>query len=462
MKFTADFADFLEAEVNLNQTRIDRLQQSVGAIETYIANHAAFSDMFLDVIPAGSWAHRTIIKPVADTDEFDGDVLLFVKEQTDWQPKEYIENLYSAFRDSETYKPKAQKKTRCVRIDYAGDFHVDVVPYLERSGNHYITNRLEPEDEGRFELSDPEAFSAWIDERQRQTNNHFIKVVRLMKYLRDYKNTFTCKSIILTTLLGDVVAGIEGTMNPSLYADVPSTLNTLMTELAKSLPDSMPAIMDPAQTGENFSDRYQDNWNYVNFRSKIVFYADKIRQAYEEDTDREKSISLWQDVFGSGFKPGSLKKSSSVVTFRASVPWDGEQFIEQDPFKFPTALQPTMKVDINCRCTGTKIDQITRRNGFRQFELSKNGNRVPKNRNLRFTAVTNVPPPYRLFWKVRNGGSEAAGKDELRGEIREGDAGSGVKTESTSYAGTHFVECYVVKDGVVVAKNRHTVIVTEP
>ena len=35
MKFTADFESFLRTEVNLNQTRIDRLQQSVGAIESF-------------------------------------------------------------------------------------------------------------------------------------------------------------------------------------------------------------------------------------------------------------------------------------------------------------------------------------------------------------------------------------------------------------------------------------------
>jgi hypothetical protein len=458
MKFTADFSAFLESDVNLNQTRIDRMQKSVGAIETYISGHDLFSEIFIDTIPAGSWAHRMIIKPVSQADEFDADVLLYVKEQPDWLPKDYLCNLYDAFRDSAIYKPKAQKKTRCIRIDYAGDFHVDVVPYLERSGSHYVTNRLEPEDAGCFELSDPEAFSAWINECQQYTNNHFIKVVRLLKYLRDFKRTFTCKSIILTTLLGNEINWLEATVNAELFTDVPTTLKTLLSKLAASLPDEMPAIMDPAGTGDNFSDRYRDDWNYTNFRAKMISYAEKVRLAFEEK-DREKSIELWQSVFGDTFKTEKLAKSSSSVTFRASASWSGEKFIDQTPFNFPIAVQPAMTVRITARCIGLKEGVTFRRNGFRQFDLGKNGNRVPKNRKLRFTANTNVSQPYKLLWKVRNGGDEAASHNELRGEITEAAEGSIERTETTSYTGTHYVECYIVKNGLVVAKNRQTVIV---
>jgi hypothetical protein len=459
VKFVDDFESFLRIEVNLNQSRLDDLQEKVNAIESFIAATDTFADIFLDIIPAGSWAHRLIIKPVQDNDEFDADVLLYVTEQSDWLAKDYIGKLYSVFRASSVYHSLVTLKTRCLRVNYAGQFHIDIVPYMERGTKHYITNRLEPEETGRFEVSNPEKFTEWIDERQRYSNGTFIKVVRLMKYLRDFKKTFSCKSIILTTLLGNEVNEIEASLAPDKYRDVPSTLVTLLRKLADSLPETMPAVIDPAETGDNFTDRYKDEWNYDNFREWMIYYANKVEQAYNE-TDRDKSIRLWREVFGDEFKPGSLAKAASLAPLSASVPWSGEQFIDQPPFGFLIDLDPRYRVKVTGRCTGLRAGQVYRRSGFRQFDLTLNGNRVPKNRSLRFQARTNVPAgQYRLYWKVRNGGDEAAQVHELRGEITL-DQGQNGKTESTSYKGTHYVECYVVKGGVVVARDRQTVIVT--
>lgn len=457
MKFVDDFEAFLRDEVNLNQTRIDRLQQSVDAIEDVLSGHDIFGKIFLDLIPAGSWAHRAIIRPVRENDEFDADALLYVKERTDWRPKDYLEELWSAFRSHGTYKPLAQRKTRCVRIDYAGDFHIDVVPYLERAGSHYVTNRCTPEGVGRFEASDPEAFTAWIDERQRLTNGHFIKTIRLVKYLRDFKDNFECKSIILMTLLGNQVNPIEAGVSPELYADVPSTLVTLMGKLAHSLPATMPAILDPAGTGDNFSERYRGSWNYTNFRTLIINYANHMRAADEEE-NRDISITKWRRVFGDKFKPGVIARKALSEAFVASVPWAGEKFIDQRPYNFAMRIDPNFRARITGRVTGLSTGQVTRRNGFRQFELAKQGNRVPKNRQLQFTVVTNVPAPHKVYWKVRNGGVEASTAQALRGEISE-DSGSKQKTETTLYTGQHYVECYIVKGGAVVARDRQDVII---
>jgi Adenylyl/Guanylyl and SMODS C-terminal sensor domain len=328
---------------------------------------------------------------------------------------------------------------------------------LERSGSHYITNRCEPEGVGRFEASDPEAFNKWIDERERLTNGHFIKAVRLMKYLRDFKDRFQCKSIILMTLLGNQVNAIEAGYVPELYADVPSTLVTLLSKLANTLPMTMPTVMDPARTGENFTDRYGETWNYENFRACIVYYAECMRDAKEEE-DIHFSILKWRRVFGDKFKPGMVISKALHDPFSVAVACSGEQFIDQPPYNFPVCLDPSFRTWITGRVTGFARGGETQYNGFRQFEIAKHGNVVPKNRSLEFTIRTTVPAPYMLYWKVRNGGVEASRHHELRGEISK-DEGSLQKVETTLYTGKHYVECYVVKRGVVVSKDRQHVIV---
>lgn len=459
MRFAGDFDAFLRNAVNLDQGRVDRLQDRVNAIENFIAA-SDIEDTFLDLIPAGSWAHRTIIRPVAPNDTFDADVLLLLEEQLAWQAKDYLAKVHAVFSASSTYKQMVgrEPKTRCVRVNYADEFHIDVVPYIERHGSMYVTNRLEPPETGHYELSDPEAFTEWVDERQRITNGKFVQVVRLMKYLRDFKNTFSCKSIILKTLFGQGINDVEVIVDPECYGDLPTALKTISRKVADTLPETMPAVMDPGGSGDNFTDRYRDDWNYPNFRRCMIMYADKIEAAHKE-TDRDTSIALWREIFGNDFKPGAVFAESAAASLRASEPWSGEKFIDQPPFSFPIERVADYRVKIDGRVTGLRVGQVHRKNGFRQFTLSKRGNRVPKNRSVRFVATTNVPAPDGLYWKVRNGGEEADAAGELRGEIRK-DEGLGVRVESTAYAGYHYVEVYVVKNGRVVALDRQGVIVT--
>ncbi len=458
MKFVKYFATFLTERVNLNQTRLDRLEESVGAIEHFLEENETFKERFLDLIPAGSWAYRTIIRPVGDYDEFDADVLLSPTENTSWQPKDYLENLLAAFRSSPVYKPLAELKTRCVRIDYECDFHIDVVPYLEHGGQQVIATRCKPPVEGCFQPSNPEAAAAWVEERQRLTHGHFIKVVRLVKYLRDYKNTFTGKSIILLTLLGNQVSDIEEIITPGAYADVPSTLVTLMRKLADALPPTMPSVLDPGGTGDDFSERYKDEWDYANFRKRIRDYADWMADAYQE-TDRDTAIDKWQRIFGEEFDPDSLTRSKALEEpYPATLPWTGEEDISKSPYSFPLRLNPLYKARITGQVAGIKLAGMTRRNGFPTFALENYGNKVRKGRSLEFHVTTTVPKPFQIYWKVRNGGADAFSKNALRGEISQDD-GRQQKTESTLYRGKHYVECYVVKDGVVVAKDHQTVII---
>ncbi|CAN5612164.1 hypothetical protein BH09ACT8_BH09ACT8_19500 [soil metagenome] len=62
-----------------------------------------------------------------------------------------------------------------------------------------------------------------------------------------------------------------------------------------------------------------------------------------------------------------------------------------------------------------------------------------------------APAPYRIKRKVLNRGDEAEKRDEIRGGIINQD--SRMHRENTKFRGGHYVECYVIKDGVVVARD---------
>ena len=98
-------------------------------------------------------------------------------------------------------KIRPTEKTRCVYIDYAGDFHLDLVPCITLDEECYICNNKE----NRFEETDGTGYRDWFNEKTRITNGNLKRVTRLLKFLRDHKGNFSVKSILLTTLIGNSV-----------------------------------------------------------------------------------------------------------------------------------------------------------------------------------------------------------------------------------------------------------------
>ena len=446
MKLIKYFDAFLEDEVNLNQTRLDTLGDRVGSITNYLEHGSHdLKSMFVQTIPQGSYAHGTIIKPVGLYDEFDADLLLELTEDDSWEASDYVEQLYQAFRSSSIYKDKVSRRTRCVVVDYAKDFHVDVVPYLQRHDQQYITNRKD----NLFELTNPEGYNAWLEEKDRTTERNLIKVIRLVKYLRDYKNTFSVKSFILSLLLADRVNDVLLIGDSKHYCDVPTTLKHVLEALNKYLQanPTMPLLTDPSCPSESFNHRWKQD-EYATFRDKIKYYSGKVTAAYDE-TDKAKSLALWQEVFGSDFQAPAATTSLSVKSAAALAP-STEKWLDRD-FGITTAIDRRYEVKM--------VGSIVARNGFRHYDLPARGNQVQKGRSLRFSIrKCNVPAPFDVYWKVRNFGAEAEALSALRGDMHKDD-GSQQRTESTSYRGRHYVDCYIVKNGVCVAKSRQPVIV---
>jgi len=61
-------------------------------------------------------------------------------------------------------------------------------------------------------------------------------------------------------------------------------------------------------------------------------------------------------------------------------------------------------------------------------------------------------------WRVVNTGREATQEGCLRGGFYRSNTGSGKRFENTLYRGMHWVECFIVKEGVCVAKSEEFVV----
>lgn len=315
MKHVAVFNTFMKDTVNLNQSRINILERRVDTITKFLKNSDLLEDNYLDARPQGSWAVETIIKP-RPGGEFDADLRLYLKEFEGWEPKDYINNIYRLFKNTETYKEIVERKNRCIRLNYAGDFHLDIVPCLETQSKYFVFNRIE----NIMESTDGDGYTDWFREKDNIVGGKLlVKVTRLVKYLRDIKGTFTAKSVLLATLLGNQIYAIE---SEEEFKDLPTALCTICNRLNNFLQDNpdMPTVKNPALSDEDFN-RHWDQDKYETFRRNWAVYTNKMNNALDEVVPDE-SIKKWRLVFGDAFGEISESKQRNIeIVSSPPAPW---------------------------------------------------------------------------------------------------------------------------------------------
>ena len=202
------FKDFLKDAVNIDDTRLNKLESRVEAVYKALRADPVIGPVITGKSRQGSWAQLTIVRPKPDG-EFDADFFLLMNEQPGWEPKDYLNAVYNALSQNPTYsKQKHGRKCRCVWLEYAPEngvgCHLDIVPLITlANGRRVIVNRDNNAWEPDYGSTSPQGLTDWVKRRDQLTGGQYRRVVRLMKYLRNERGSFDgVKSVILTTVLG--------------------------------------------------------------------------------------------------------------------------------------------------------------------------------------------------------------------------------------------------------------------
>lgn len=176
------------------------------------------------------------------------------------------------------------------------------------------------------------------------------------------------------------------------------------------------------------------------FQSKAKKAYNKSVDAINEEDDKKKH-ELWRDIFGRQFP--AVEATATEKKLLSKEYTDHEEFIED---MYPIDIRFDLKLDC-----------VISRNGFKNVLLSvllAAGRKICMVRSLDFSFKTDVPEPYEVKWKARNVGSEAKRRNCLRGQIINSNKKSTIRHESADFGGSHYMECYIIKNGVVVARDR--------
>ncbi|MEQ9590890.1 MAG: nucleotidyltransferase [Parvibaculaceae bacterium] len=228
------------------------------------------------ISPQGSIAIGTAVKPL-ERDEFDIDLLclLLWPEATAVALKRAVG---VRLRESKIYQRMLEEKNRCWRLNYAGQFHMDVLPAIPdtvRGGDAILV----PDKELRIlKPSNPKGYEVWFFDRAAQAvivkeglradvqplpaapsdrNKWPLQVVvQILKRHRDImfgEDERAPISIIITTLAAHAYQG-----ELSVYEAVQNVLNRMVLYIEEGV-NGEAVISNPTDRAENFADKWQSH-----------------------------------------------------------------------------------------------------------------------------------------------------------------------------------------------------------
>ncbi len=377
-------------------------------------------------LQVGSFGRSTAIKGVSDLD------MIYIMPKSEWD--RFKDGRQSALLQ----EVKEAVKGRYPKTDMRGDGQVVVVSFTNYEIE--IVPAFEQEN-GSFKYPDTHEGGSWpttkpreeIDAASKMDEKKNLNLRRLCKMARAWKNKH-----------GVVMGGL------------------LIDTLAYNFLDSTAAYDDKSYS--HFDWLVRDFFKYLHEQPEQEYYLAlgsnqrvtvkksfhrKAKRAYELSLaaiEAEKEIGVnkkWKKIFGRPF-PDAVGLNMEATAHTEAVRWrNTEEFIED---KYPIDIRYTLRID--CEVL---------QNGFRENTLREMlARHLPllARKKLVFRVVEiDVPMPYHLEWKVLNRGDIAKKRDEIRGQI-EIDGGHHKKDEHTKFRGEHKVECYAIRNGVVVAKDR--------
>lgn len=400
---------------------------------------------------------------------------------------------------------------RCWTLNYAErdgiGFHMDILPSVQESWSTFwqyygyrsaiaVTSRCGNTGSYDWSPSNPKGFAGWfydknkvafenVKQTQKQilfenyrqdglfTNRDAVpdihvktpmqRAIQLLKRHRDIRfcnqQNEKCKPI---SMVISVLAAQIYRSESTIYETLRNLINTLSRHADQMQPtfrfdeamagsaytlitrtaDGKWHIPNPTNYGENFADKWHENENGVpHARAKAFFrwvaWAKEDFLNIAEQLDEEhytRSLA----------SPVNSSKSSIVAQpreFSFSVAH------RQKPY-WPLDLSYSAQLSAKYKVNGS-------------WQGFNSGEPLNKHLALLFSASTNVPVPFQVYWQVVNTGKEAEDARQLRGEIvlsKTAGVGGLTQKESTLYTGIHWVECFIVKNSFCVARSGEFVV----
>ncbi|HEY1772903.1 MAG TPA: nucleotidyltransferase [Gammaproteobacteria bacterium] len=468
-----------------------------GVIQEYLERDGSpLKGRIARMYPQGSMAIGATIASKVDNDEFDIDIVVELKSPAGQNPTAVLDLLFEALNGEpgSRYHGKVNRMTRCVQLQYE-NMHMDLTPAellpaeVQRTSYIYHSKVDKPPTLEKRLVANPWGLANWFNGstpynaefarefRQRLNRGRVIKefaeaaadpvpaqhdpkmlsttvlALQLMKRWRNlrYANKPEGTRKPTSVALSRIVAGAEA-IPYSLHSELlRQTTKVIDIFSASQAIGRVVHITNPTCGIDVLTDRWPGNLQtQQEFIDELREFITDLRTL--SDSDIEEQQEILTRLFG------ETPAKQAVVAFTESRMDAANAATFQAPA--PTHCKPVPWPAAGAACN-VNIEGWQFNKNRQPLSLRLTRHMVPKGRRLEFKATTTVAPPYQVFWQVVNNGADAIAAKGLRGGFEEsGGSQKLTKEERTSYLGNHWIECFIVKDGYLMARSgRYAVII---
>lgn len=426
---------------NKKNRNIKRLKDG---LEEYNEENKTSYKLAEEPIVQGSVAMSTVIQN--EKNDYDIDVaIVFEKDQIPegtTATKNLVVNALK--RKCTNFKTEPTAKTNCVRIVYNDGYHIDFAIYRRYK-------KEENEDEYTYEHCgsqwrerNPRTITKWFIDENKAKEYKLREVVRLLKMFSKSRDSWV-------NMPGGLIHSVLANEQFQSYNRIDECFYYTLKAIKDRLGENT-EVFNPTDNITSLRLVNKDDIRMVNLRTRLEDKLSKLDILFDDNCTDYQAIEAWGEFFNHSYWESQQQRYTRSMESYASLSEidelihyrETEEFIQ---YLMPVNYKTQYEVDLDCKVTNKSGKTI----GWLQSMIQKREVLLP-NHNLEFRARTNVPRPFSVYWKVKNRGEKAKNNDCIRGEIIHTNRLE--HTENTSFKGNHYVECYIVKKGVCVAKNR--------
>lgn len=462
VRYSKEINELLQ-DIEVSESEFESAVSRYESVAEYISDN--YKEDEPELYLQGSFKLGTPIKPLTEEGAYDIDIVccLNAYDKQDISQNWLKKHLGEAVKGYTTLygmKNIPHDGKRCWTLQYVDlyNFHLDILPAIKNGveGTEIaITDKQNPyyyKISDNWEVSNPKEYSKWffvISKHSTYKKEYAARTKQSVEKVPDYRiktplqraiqlfkrhaevmfeNDIEHKpsSIIITTLAAKAFDELGNQVT-----DFELLLEVLSKNLLKFIDvvDGEKCVLNPVNRKENLSRKW------IRDESYYECFLD-----WQRRLEQDFSIGCFETRI---YAFDNLKRSLYKANQTSNTTINIGNLPHHEKSKWKMQLEENVTIEARAL-----------KNGWRPIKL-RNGETIRKGVELQFAIKAKHLRSYDIFWQVTNTGYEAEKACQLRGDFYNSHIveGKKVRKETTAYIGEHYVEAYIVKDGICIGKS---------